>query len=497
MQRSLQLSPSDANAPTFAKITKAFFKNEGYFKRLFTKESWEEWTENRTPLGKVASQFRDCIESGTRVSKFTKSLNEREIQTANEEANALLMKLGKQLDHVGQAFALTDEKDSSLLETKNPVSETSPILSAMTRIGENILSSIKNLHPPRIVPSAIFAYSFSRRMHGQPTMMPAMLLSGIFSWITESNAQSICPSFSSSVEMGISGGRIPIAVVGKFAFFPSATSYVIRVLNLTDPFNVNEISPIVGFPNQWISDLGASEKRLVAWQKSDPSKLHIVNLECPTTSSSSSTSTTSSSTTSTSSTTSSSSSTSTTSSSSTTSSTTTSTSTTTSSSSSAIASSSLASKSSPQSSDTSRISSTSSLQTISSSSTSSTSVNEKTSLGNTRTRETPPEENDSKGFKNIMIGVLIGLSSNLLFTLPLYAKWFSKRRREKNGDSFGVTPFPISGKIDTAKSRAASEGDTEESTEEIELSEERPSHESPYQKTPDVVTNEANPPEYL
>ncbi len=93
LQHIVQLSPSDETAPVFARITQAFFKQKGYFMRLFSEESWEEWTENRTALGKVAAQFRYCIQSTIELNNCVKKLDGRVIQRANEEAEALLEKL--------------------------------------------------------------------------------------------------------------------------------------------------------------------------------------------------------------------------------------------------------------------------------------------------------------------------------------------------------------------------------------------------------------------
>ncbi len=79
--------PSDR--PVFSKITEAFFKREGYFKRLFSGESWEEWTESRTALGWVVSHFRDCVQSQTVVESCLQKFDREMVQRANEEAGAL------------------------------------------------------------------------------------------------------------------------------------------------------------------------------------------------------------------------------------------------------------------------------------------------------------------------------------------------------------------------------------------------------------------------
>ena len=94
LRQTLQLSNSEENKQLFGQISQAFFKQRGYLSRLFSRESWEGWTENRTALGKVASHLRDCIESHVQVDSFTKKLDEEIVRKANEEADALLKSLG-------------------------------------------------------------------------------------------------------------------------------------------------------------------------------------------------------------------------------------------------------------------------------------------------------------------------------------------------------------------------------------------------------------------
>ncbi len=89
LERTLQLPDTEESKPIFAVINSAFFKQRGYLSRLFSHETWEEWSENRTALGKVASLFKDCMESSRRVRSFTKRLDEKMVQQANDEADAL------------------------------------------------------------------------------------------------------------------------------------------------------------------------------------------------------------------------------------------------------------------------------------------------------------------------------------------------------------------------------------------------------------------------
>ena len=109
LKQTLQLPNSEENKQLFGQVSQAFFKQRGYFSRLFSGESWEEWTENRTPLGKVASHLRDCIESHTQVDSFTKKLDEEVVRKANEEAEALLDSLNHR-DVVTKAFNFQSKK---------------------------------------------------------------------------------------------------------------------------------------------------------------------------------------------------------------------------------------------------------------------------------------------------------------------------------------------------------------------------------------------------
>jgi len=89
LSRILLLSDTVRNQAVFSKITKAFSKQEGYFKRLFSGESWEEWTESQTALGRVVSHFGECVQSQTVVESCLQKFDREMVQRANEEAGAL------------------------------------------------------------------------------------------------------------------------------------------------------------------------------------------------------------------------------------------------------------------------------------------------------------------------------------------------------------------------------------------------------------------------
>lgn len=63
------------------------FKKESYFSRLFSSETWDEWTENRTALGQFLSLYRDyCENPSKQLIKRMKPL----LLQANREAKKLL-----------------------------------------------------------------------------------------------------------------------------------------------------------------------------------------------------------------------------------------------------------------------------------------------------------------------------------------------------------------------------------------------------------------------
>ncbi len=77
-------------------IKQVLKKSSGYFYRLFSNESWEEWLESRTPLGKVVNVFVNYLKS--RPSARDRLLNHLDvdaIQRANTQAEYLLKQLSR------------------------------------------------------------------------------------------------------------------------------------------------------------------------------------------------------------------------------------------------------------------------------------------------------------------------------------------------------------------------------------------------------------------
>jgi hypothetical protein len=72
-------------------IRDSLFKQKGYFRRLFSNESWKDWTDNRTPIGKVIRLYCNCVTSYTRLEDFMDLLDRNLLEVSNRDA-ALLLK---------------------------------------------------------------------------------------------------------------------------------------------------------------------------------------------------------------------------------------------------------------------------------------------------------------------------------------------------------------------------------------------------------------------
>jgi len=68
-------------------------KKEGYFTRLFSNESWADWMENKTPIGKVVSLYCDSVTGSTREGSLLERLNKRVLEVSNRDAARLLQSL--------------------------------------------------------------------------------------------------------------------------------------------------------------------------------------------------------------------------------------------------------------------------------------------------------------------------------------------------------------------------------------------------------------------
>ncbi len=68
-------------------MRQALRKKEGYFHRLFSKESWEEWTQDKTPLGELIARIADYINGSKKALKYC---DPALAIKANREAQTLL-----------------------------------------------------------------------------------------------------------------------------------------------------------------------------------------------------------------------------------------------------------------------------------------------------------------------------------------------------------------------------------------------------------------------
>lgn len=71
----------------FSHMRERFYKPTGYFGRLFSDESWSEWAENLTPLGRVVSSILDNAQSST-SEKI--SIAKEDLLRANRDARKAL-----------------------------------------------------------------------------------------------------------------------------------------------------------------------------------------------------------------------------------------------------------------------------------------------------------------------------------------------------------------------------------------------------------------------
>lgn len=83
-------------------VKSALVKSEGYLVRFFSSESWEEWTENRTSLGKVVSLFIDHEMAPSSATSLVKMLDAKTIRQANREAKRWNKAKAIQLDYQKQ-----------------------------------------------------------------------------------------------------------------------------------------------------------------------------------------------------------------------------------------------------------------------------------------------------------------------------------------------------------------------------------------------------------
>ena len=78
-------------------VYRAFLKQEGYHTRLFSSETWEEWAEFKTPLGRVVSNFLEyAFQQEAQKATLVKRSGPL-IEKANREAQQLIKDLQRPL----------------------------------------------------------------------------------------------------------------------------------------------------------------------------------------------------------------------------------------------------------------------------------------------------------------------------------------------------------------------------------------------------------------
>ncbi len=147
LQRILKMSDTPENRGLAAKMQGAFFKQQGYLARMFSNETWKEWTENQTELGQVVFELKNCLESQTRVRNCVNKLDQNVLEKANEQAKIALTpkplgmpeSLGLQTSHSCLRGILGGAVGSLAIEHPAPLllglSECLPTVSAQQPVG--------------------------------------------------------------------------------------------------------------------------------------------------------------------------------------------------------------------------------------------------------------------------------------------------------------------------------------------------------------------------
>jgi hypothetical protein len=119
------------------RIKKALFKPQGYFTRLFSSESWTEWLENRTPLGKITQIFAHYINVNGSLH-VENELNASEIAQANAEAVRLLQTLN--FENADVSDLAENIENSKQLDTEQSAGVFKPLH------GKRLMNDFSNLN---------------------------------------------------------------------------------------------------------------------------------------------------------------------------------------------------------------------------------------------------------------------------------------------------------------------------------------------------------------
>ncbi|MBA3722144.1 MAG: dual specificity protein phosphatase family protein [Parachlamydiaceae bacterium] len=81
-------------------IKNVLSKKNGYFSRFFSSENWQEWTENRTQLGRIVDLFESFVSGESIKKQTTRKFNQETFLQASREAEQILkqLELGSELE---------------------------------------------------------------------------------------------------------------------------------------------------------------------------------------------------------------------------------------------------------------------------------------------------------------------------------------------------------------------------------------------------------------
>ena len=68
-------------------------KKTGFLSRIFSNESWKDWLEDKTPIGKVVSLYCERVTHSTRLEALMGRLDKKVLEVANKDAALLLQSL--------------------------------------------------------------------------------------------------------------------------------------------------------------------------------------------------------------------------------------------------------------------------------------------------------------------------------------------------------------------------------------------------------------------
>lgn len=94
LKNLIQLVSREGVAP----IQDALLKKNGYLTRWFSNESWQEWSQYRTPLGRVVSMYCDHINTSQKANVSICRLDKELLEIANRDAAAILNSLRAEKD---------------------------------------------------------------------------------------------------------------------------------------------------------------------------------------------------------------------------------------------------------------------------------------------------------------------------------------------------------------------------------------------------------------